>query len=49
LPKSVADIVSEAYGKEASDQIQKTIRDSTATLYTEAATFRQDLSYIPAK
>jgi hypothetical protein len=49
LPKSVADVTTEAYGKEAADQIQKTIRDSTASLYTEAATFRQDLTYAPAK
>ena len=49
LPKSVIDVTTEAYGKDAADQIQKTIRDATASLYTEAATYRQDLSYVPAK
>lgn len=49
LPKTVIDVTTETYGKEAADQIQKTIRDSTAFLSTEAATFREDLSYIPAK
>ena len=32
LPKTVADVLTEAYGKEMSDQVQKTIRDSTARL-----------------
>jgi hypothetical protein len=49
LPKSVADVVTEALGKEASDAIFKTIRDSTAHLFTEAATYREDLSYTPGK
>lgn len=47
--KSVPDLVSEAYGKEAGDQIFKTIRDSTAHLITEAATYRPDLSYVAGK
>ena len=49
LPKTVIDVTTEAYGKEASDQIQKTIRDSTEHIYTEAAQYRADLSYVPAK
>jgi hypothetical protein len=47
--KSPQDIVTETIGKEAADAIFKTIRDSTAHLYTEAATYRPDLSYTPAK
>jgi hypothetical protein len=42
-------VLNEAYGKETSDQIQKTIRDSTARQYTEAAAYRADLSYVPGK
>ena len=49
LPKSVIDVTTETYGKEGSDQIQKTIRDATAHVLTEAATYREDLSYVPAK
>jgi hypothetical protein len=49
LPKSVQDVLAEVYGKEEADAIQKTVRDSTARLWTEAATYRQDLSYMPAK
>jgi hypothetical protein len=49
LPKTIADLFNEPYGKEASDQIQKTIRDCTAHQYTEAAMYRADLSYVPAK
>ena len=49
LPKTLADVLSDAYGKEAADQIQKTIRDCTAHQYTEAAAFRADLSYVPGK
>jgi hypothetical protein len=49
LPKTVIDVTTETYGKEAADQIQKTIRDSTAHILTEAATYRADLSYVPAK
>jgi hypothetical protein len=49
LPKTVAEALNEAYGKETSDQIQKTVRDCTASLYTEAATYRADLSYMPGK
>jgi len=48
-PKSVADVLTEAYGKEQADAIQKTIRDCTAHLYTEASTYRADLSYIAGK
>jgi hypothetical protein len=39
--------MTETYGKETADQIQKSIMDSTAQLSTEAATYRSDLSYIP--
>ena len=49
LPKTVADVLTEAYGKEMSDQIQKTIRDCTAHLFTETAVYRADLSYVPGK
>ena len=49
LSKSLPDVLNEAYGKETADQIQKIIRDSTARTYTEAATYRADLSYVPAK
>ena len=47
--KSVRDVLNDAYGKEATDQIYKTIRDSTAHISTETATFRSDLSYLPGK
>jgi len=49
LLKTVADILTEAYGKETSDQNQKTIRDSTAHIFTEEAAYRTDLSYAPGK
>jgi hypothetical protein len=49
LPKTVADVLDDTYGKESSDQIQKTIRDCTAQQYTEAAAYRADLSYVPGK
>jgi len=49
LPKSVTDVLIDVDGKEVADQIQKTIRDSTANLYTEAAQYRADLSYVPSK
>jgi len=49
LPKTPADVVTEAYGQEEGDAIMKTIRDSTAHTFTEAATYRPDLSYIPKK
>jgi len=47
LPKSPIDVVNEALGKDAADGIFKTIRDSTARLFTEAAQYRPDLSYDP--
>jgi hypothetical protein len=49
LPKSPADLVLETYGKEEGSAILKTIRDSTAHVFTEAATYRADLSYLPKK
>jgi hypothetical protein len=49
LPKSVAEVVNETYGKEAGDAIFKTIRDSTDHLFTESALYRADLSYSPAR
>lgn len=49
LPKTVADVLNETYGKEQADAVLKAIRDSTAHLYTEAATYRADLSYSPSK
>jgi len=48
-PKTPMDLVTEALGKDAADQVFKTIRDSTAHLYTEAATYRPDLSYEPGR
>jgi len=48
-PKSVFQIVEEAYGKEQADALWKE-RDATiAQSFTEAATYRPDLSYVPAK
>jgi hypothetical protein len=49
LPKTLADVLNDTYGKEGADQIQKTIRDCTARQYTEAAAYRADLSYVPGK
>jgi len=49
LPKTLADVLNDTYGKEVADQIQKTIRDCTARQYTEAAAYRADLSYVPGK
>ena len=49
LPKSVPDVLNETYGKAEADATLKTIRDSTARLWTETADYRADLSYIPAK
>jgi hypothetical protein len=49
LPKTLADVLNDTYGKETSDQIQKTLRDCTAQQFTEAATYRADLSYVPGK
>jgi hypothetical protein len=49
LPKTALDILNETYGKEQADAIMKTVRDSTAHLFTEAATYRADLSYAPGK
>ena len=49
LPKSVADAVNEAYGKEAGDAIFKAIRDSTDHIFTESAAYRPDLGYLPGK
>lgn len=49
LPKSVGEALTEAFGKDASDQIQKTIRDATAQQFTETAEYREDLGYAPGK
>src|SRR5438270_9564881 len=40
LSKSVADVLTEVYGQDGGSQILKTIRDSTATLWTETAEYR---------
>ena len=48
-PKSIIDAVTDAYGQETSDQIFKTIRNSTAHVSTELAEYRADLSYVPGK
>jgi len=42
-------VLTETYGKETADQIQKTVRDTTEHQYTEAASYRADLSYVPGK
>jgi len=47
--KTPLDVVTETLGKEAADAVFKTIRESTVRIWTEAATFRPDLSYTPAK
>ena len=47
LDKSITDIATEAYGKEAADALFKVIRDSTAHVFTETAVYRPDLSYLP--
>jgi O-acetyl-ADP-ribose deacetylase (regulator of RNase III) len=47
--KSVADVLTETYGKEQSDAILKTLRDTIAHVYTETATYRPDLSYTGTK
>jgi hypothetical protein len=47
--KTPQDVLTESVGKEAADAVFKTVRDSTARLYTEAVTYRPDLSYIPTK
>jgi hypothetical protein len=49
LRKTTADVLTETYGKETSDQVQKTIRDCTAHVFTEEAAYRPDLSYVPGK
>lgn len=49
LSKTTAEALTEAFGKEVSDQTMKTIRDSTASVYSEAATYHADLSYVPGK
>jgi len=47
--KSLAEILTEAYGKEGADAIYKTLRESTARQFTQTAIYRADLSYVPAK
>ena len=49
LPKSVPDVLNETYGKADADATLKTVRDSTARLWTETADYRADLSYLPGK
>jgi len=49
LPKTLADVLNDTFGKETADQIQKTVRDCTAHQFTEAAAYRADLSYVPGK
>ncbi len=49
LSKSVRDVLNDAYGKEGADALLKTLRESTAHVATEAASFRSDLSYLPGK
>ena len=49
LPKSVADVVNETYGKDAGDAIFKAIRNATEHQLTESALYRPDLSYSPGR
>ena len=49
LPKSVRDVVVEAYGEDAGNQLIKAIGDDTARIWSEEALYRPDLSYVPAK
>jgi hypothetical protein len=49
LARTPLDVMTEVYGKETADQIQKAIMENTVHLATEAATYRPDLSYIPGK
>lgn len=48
-PKTPFDVMTEVYGKETADQIQKAIMENTVRLSTEAATYRPDLSYSPGQ
>lgn len=47
--KTLADVVSEAYGKDGAEAIFKTLRETVAHTYTETAAYRADLSYVPGK
>jgi hypothetical protein len=49
LPKSLADVLEETYGKQEGDAILKTTRDSTARSWTETATYHPELSYVAGK
>jgi hypothetical protein len=49
LSKTPTDVVMETYGKEEGAAIMKAVRDTTAHIFTEAAIYRADLSYIPKK
>ncbi len=49
LPKTVRDVLVETYGEDTANQLLKTLGDSTASLWTEEALYRPDLSYVPAK
>jgi hypothetical protein len=48
-PKSVPQIVEEAYGKAQADALWKTFYGTVAQAFSEAATYRPDLSYVPGK
>jgi hypothetical protein len=47
--KTVFQVVEEAYGKEQADAIWKGRDATVAQSFTEAATYRPDLSYVPGK
>ena len=47
--KTVQQAVEEAFGKDQADAIWKTVDASIAQVFTEAASYRPDLSYIPGK
>lgn len=49
LPKTLGEVLTEAYGKEEADALQKTVRDATVRVDTHMASYRADLSYIPGK
>lgn len=45
--KTLADVLTEAYGKEAADTVEKSFRDAEDHTFTETAAYRPDLSYTP--
>jgi hypothetical protein len=48
-PKSLQQIVEEAYGKDQADALWKSVDACVAQAFSEAASYRPDLSYVPGK